>query len=260
MDLNGKNSRGGRLGKPTGLCVDYAAAYISCLRSISIPARGIAISYDIYPNGYPVGPKEASGHAFSEVYDGTWKHYDPTWNDYGKPDVYLFSRSHFANISGSVEKKPGKLKENKLTTLKYSVGMTSPYPYADRALLYINLNVKDRIEIPVEFQNRAKSTDAWWNPFDSEDYIAKDFDIEVDIDKKDSNKLEAEITGLDDDDTLDINETDHCDLTIKVPEEFAKIIKYGSSVDVPIKLKVDYETIDGEEVEKDYVIIVRVSK
>lgn len=254
LDLNGKNSKGGKTGEPVGLCVDYAAAYISCLRSINIPARGIGLNYDYYDHSK--GKKEASGHAFSEVYDDAWRHYDPTWNEYVKPDVYLLDSKDIGNIYGSVEQEPGKLKEDKLTTIKYAVGMIYPHPYAFHPQITINLNEGTTTKPYLFFENRAKSTDARWNPFDSEKYIAEDFDIEI----IDSGRLEVKVKNLRGDDTLDINELDYCILKIKVPEDYAKTIKEGSSVTIPIKLKVNYETIDGEEVEKDYIIKVRVER
>jgi Mg-chelatase subunit ChlD len=249
LDLNGENRKAGETGKPTGTCADYAVAYTSCLRSVNNPVRGISLSFE--------EDKKPAGHAFTEVYDNEWIHTDPTWNRYNVPDDYLVSG--FRKIEGFVEEKPGKKSNDKLTTIKYAVGMIFP---VITTWGEIDLNKGKQIKQIILFRNRAKSTDDWWLPdlIDPEDYIAEDFDIKVDIDDEFSDKLEAKITDLDDDDTLDINELDYCILTIKVLDEYAKTIKEGTSENVPIPLKVKYKTIDGEKVEKEYTFYVDVKR
>jgi Mg-chelatase subunit ChlD len=242
LDLNGQNSRGGTTGKPVGVCVDYAAAYISCLRSINIPARGI----EIYWDKSQTKEKKGGGHAFSEVYyDDAWRHYDPTWKNFLSPDVYLLNSRGFEDIKCLVEYEPGKLKEDKLTTIKYAVGIIDPeLPNLNKPIIIDLGRGKSTAKQKITFTNRAINC------------IAEDFDISV----VDSRELETEITSLSGDDILDINENDHCILKIKVPEDYAKTIEKGCLKIVPIKLKVDYETTDGEEIVKDYTIIVWVER
>lgn len=246
LDINGKNSKGGVTGEPVGLCVDYSAAYISLLRSLYLPILKVGFSSNM------------GGHSFTETYiNEKWTHADPTWNKMDETDIYLL-RS-FSNLELKKEFEPGtkgKYKPDKLTTIKYAVGMIYPNPYALHSQIKINLSKETPAKRYLFFENRAKSTDAWWNPFDSEKYIAEDFDIEV----IDSGRLEVKVKNLRGDDTLDINELDYCILTIKVPDEYAKTIDKESSVTIPIELKVDYETIDGEEVEKDYMIKARLER
>ena len=220
------------------------------MRSINIPVRVITLFYE-NKSGIP------KGHAFTEVYDNGWIHADPTREFYNTPDLYLIDGSR--KIEGFVEEKPGKKSVDKLTTIKYAVGMIYP---VITTWSEIDLNKGKQIKQIILFRNRAKSTDNWWLPdlFDPEEYIAEYFDIKVDIDDKYSDKLEAKITGLDDDDTLDINELDYCILTIKVLDEYAKTIKEGSLENVPIPLKVKYKTIDGEKVEKEYTFYVDVKR
>ena len=238
-----------------GDCTDFTALYISLARAINIPARGIRLGYISYEKNETTGKvtTKHSGHAFDEVHvNDRWIHVEPQ-GDYNSPDRYLMK---YDNIACSVESEPGKDKADKLTTIKYAVGMIYPNPYAFHPQITINLNEETTTKPYLFFENRAKSTDAWWNPLDSEKYIAEDFDIEI----IDSGRLEVKVKNLRRDDTLDINELDYCTLTIKVPDEYAKTIDKGSSVTILIKLKVDYETIDGEELEKDYIIKVRVER
>jgi Mg-chelatase subunit ChlD len=238
------------LKKGRGNCADHTSLYMSLARSVNIPTRGVTMWMRTTKNPY-IG----TGHAFNEVYiNEGWIHVEPQSTDaYDSPDHYM--SKVWWDIICDVESEPGKrIKGDKLTTIKYAIGMI--YPLPDKIVILINLNKGTISEKDLFFKNCAKRTDAWWNPFDSEDYIAEDFDIKV----VDSGELEAETTGLNNDDTLDISELDYCTLTIKVPDEYANTIKEGSSVTVPIKLRVDYETTDGEEVEKDYVVKVRVKK
>jgi len=79
--------------RPMGVCVDYAALFISNLRSAGIPAR--EVSGKFWSEG---------GHAWVEVFNGNdWVHADPTWywNSitgrifYNAPDVYSNERGYY---------------------------------------------------------------------------------------------------------------------------------------------------------------------
>jgi len=66
---------------PTGLCVDFAYLHIAYCAASGIPARML--------NGWTPDV----GHAWVEVFESSWEHYDPTWNlDH---DFSLYARSNY---------------------------------------------------------------------------------------------------------------------------------------------------------------------
>nr|HID15164.1 hypothetical protein [Anaerolineae bacterium] len=64
--------------------------------------------------------------------------------------------------------------------------------------------------VEVGFVNLAKSTDAWWNPFDREEYVVKEFSVEV----IDDGGLNLSLSQLHGGNVLSPGEEDHATLRV----------------------------------------------
>lgn len=237
------------LEKGHGDCTDFTALYISLARSLNIPVRGVKMVY------YDAEERKEKAHNFAEVFvNNRWITVEPQGIPlaFNNPDYYVLYKN-YRDIECYVEYEPGKVTVDTTTTIKYAV--TINRTDASKGII-MNLTKGTTIKKKIYFENNAKSTDAWWNPFDSERFIARNFNVEV----IDAHGLDVKISGLSRDNILMPKETDYCVLEIKVPYHYIDSLKQDQWIIVPLKLKISYEATDGDKIEKFYTLKVVVTK
>jgi hypothetical protein len=148
-------------GFATGVCADFASAYISMARAIGIPARRVECWFD------------GDGHAWTEVLlDGEWVHADPTYGWFDMPNWYL-EQKDWTNMECYLEYEPGKMRADVLTTVKYAVGL-------ENSSVAVRVDSDGNGTADIRFANRAAHHDV------------RDFRIEV----IDNGGLNLQISGL----------------------------------------------------------------
>ena len=215
-----------------GDCTDMGALYVSMVRSLNIPVRGVVTFYR-------TGNNRRSGHFFAEVYvDGEWVHADPTWRSFDDSDIYI--RDGHKTIIALREHLPGLALPDGRTTLKYAVGLLSPGP--DDVFVH-DLNDGAEFEISLHFVNRAEEVDAGG------------FTISV----VDSGGLDIEPVTLDGDDNLEAGEEDTAELEVRIPDTLMRTESLSMDMkEIPITLEVEYEDDDSDKIVKRYRLNIRL--
>lgn len=180
--------------------------------------------------GIPARPVLANykdgGHAFAEFYiDGEWVHVEPQ-GYVNKPDIYL----EHEEMEFYTEVK-NKVKPDTYLTMRYSVGLTEP-----SNTKVITITKKSTNDVPLVFTNKAKN---------NKKYIAKNFKIEV----INNGGLDIEVSESEERNFKPGKEF-QTNLIIEIPETMNKI---GIT---DVVLKVEYETIDGDQISKTYPFVV----
>ena len=130
---------------PTGLCVDYAYLQTAYCAAAGIPARMV--------NGWT--PEE--GHAWVEVYDNNWVHYDPTWNTDHNFGVYVRSGYQWDPVwTKKSNPGSGSLNEDRKNMYDYIAETTSiqfdksDYDYPDPITVDVTVKNTGNIDITTD--------------------------------------------------------------------------------------------------------------
>ena len=228
-----------------GDCNDMAALFASFTRALDIPIRGMGWVAEVQDDDG--GEPYLIGHAFNEVHvSGRWAHADATWGKWDSPDVYLRSQQGLQKIIGTAETSPAVREYDRLTTLKYAVGMVAP---TEEDIIYLDLDDGLNFDYALYFANRARRE---W------DNLREPAARNVQVSVASAAGLSIELSGLSNDSELDPGEQDRLTLSLEVPAELAESVAAGDNRLLPITLEARYEDADGNQVMKSYQLELRL--
>ena len=230
-----------------GDCTDMTTLFASMARSLNIPVREVLFSYWDSKG-------EKIGHAFAEAFiDGEWVHADPTWTEFDDVDTYLL----LSDTKFQIETSPGVVEYDRPTTLKYSVGLISPFRTIGHLLDNDQYEAGEDYEFSVLLllENFAAEESTFGlGILKKGEPQAKNVRIRV----VDDGGLEVDRPRLENGPELDPGERDTAELDITVPEELARDVVQGGGRDFEIVLELRYDAGENDTITKTYPFEVKL--